>query len=40
MILAECWFRNLEDLTQFVEGLERSPGVTRVCPAVVLQKIK
>jgi len=40
MILAECWFRNLEDLTQFVERLERSPEVTRVCPAVVLQKIK
>ncbi|MCD6312907.1 MAG: Lrp/AsnC family transcriptional regulator [Thaumarchaeota archaeon] len=39
-ILAECWFKNLEDLTQFMEGLESCPGVTRVCPAVVLQRIK
>ena len=40
MILIECWFRNMEELTRFVESIERIKGVTRVCPAIVLEKIK
>lgn len=39
-IIAECWFKSLEDLTKFVEELESFPGATRICPAVVLQRIK
>jgi len=40
MILAECWFRNSEELTKFVEKLESMEGVTRVCPAILLEKVK
>ncbi len=40
MILAECWFRNSAELTEFVKRLESLEGVTRVCPAILLEKIK
>ncbi len=39
-ILAECWFRNLEELNKFIEDVEKAPGTTRVCPAIVLQRVK
>ncbi len=40
MFMAECWFRNREEMERFVEELEKIPGVTRVCPAIVVEKIK
>lgn len=40
MILIECWFRNSRELTEFVKRLNIMEGVTRVCPAIVLEKIK
>ncbi len=40
MILIESWFRNTKELTEFVKNLERLSGVTRVCPAIILEKIK
>ncbi|RJS80092.1 hypothetical protein CW711_00915 [Candidatus Bathyarchaeota archaeon] len=39
MILIEYWFRNTEELTRFVESID-SRGLPRVCPAIVLEKIK
>ncbi len=40
MIMAECWFRNSEELSKFVKKLEGIEGVTKVCPAIILEKIK
>jgi len=39
-ILAECWFRNLEELNKFVKELEKLSGASRICPAIVLQRVK
>ncbi len=38
--LLECWFRDNDDLTTFIRKLEKIKGVTRVCPATVIQRIK
>jgi len=40
MILIECWFKNSKDLMKFVKNLERIEGVTKICPAIILEKIK
>jgi len=40
MILVECWFRNSSELTSFVDWIKGLEGVTRICPAIILEKIK
>ena len=40
MILVECWLKNSKELTSFVKKLETMEGVTRVCPAIILEKVK
>jgi len=40
MILVESWFRNSMELAAFVRKLESMEGVTRVCPAIILERIK
>lgn len=40
MILIEYWFRTPQELSQFVRDLEQIDGVTKVCPAILLDKIK
>ncbi len=40
MLLAECWFEKHEELENFVKKLEKIKGVTRVCPAIILEKLK
>ncbi len=40
MMLLECWFRSSDELTNFVEMLRNMEGVKRVCPAIILEKIK
>jgi len=40
MILAECWFKNSEELTKFIKTLEMFRGITKICPAIILEKIK
>lgn len=40
MILMECWFKNMNQLSEFVKRLEKLDGVTRICPAIILEKIK
>jgi len=32
MILIECWFRNTEELTRFVESIERIKGLLGSAP--------
>ena len=38
--LMECWFKNNDDLTAFIGRLEGLKGVTMVCPATVIQRLK
>lgn len=40
MIIIECWFKNSGELSEFIKLLEEKRGVTRVCPAIILEKIK
>ena len=38
--LMECWFKDNDHLTQFLRTLEQVPGITKICPATVIQRIK
>jgi Lrp/AsnC family transcriptional regulator for asnA, asnC and gidA len=40
MILAECWLKDSEALSEFIKKLEEIPGVTRTCPAIITEKVK
>lgn len=40
MILIECWFKNSRELTEFIKKLNMIKGVTKICPAIILEKIK
>ncbi|MEM0204328.1 MAG: Lrp/AsnC ligand binding domain-containing protein [Nitrososphaerota archaeon] len=40
MILIECWFKNMSKLSEFVKKLENIDGITRICPAIILEKIE
>jgi len=40
MILVECWFKNMDELSSFIKKLNNKDGVVRVCPATILEKIK
>lgn len=40
MIIMECWFKDAKKLTEFVKKLNSMEGVARVCPAIILEKIK
>jgi len=40
MLLMECWFKNQNELTEFVKKIKGIKGVTRVCPAILIEKLK
>ncbi len=40
MILLECWFKNSNELVYFCKKLEEIRGIIRVCPAIILEKVK
>ena len=40
MIMMKCWFKTSEELTEFIKKLESTQGVTRVCPAIILERVK
>ena len=40
MILIECWFKNMNELSEFVKKLNTIEGVAKICPAILLEKIK
>ncbi len=40
MIMVECWFQNSKELTRFIKMLEKMDGVTKICPALITEKIK
>ncbi|MCD6464472.1 Lrp/AsnC family transcriptional regulator [Candidatus Woesearchaeota archaeon] len=40
MIMAECWFKNSSELMQFIKKLEFNPNITKVCPAIIVERLK
>ena len=38
--LMECWFKDNDHLTVFLRNLEQLTGITKVCPATVIQRLK
>jgi len=40
MIMVECWFHNQSELSEYLRDLESREGVTRVCPAILIERIK
>ncbi|MEM1575417.1 MAG: Lrp/AsnC family transcriptional regulator [Nitrososphaerota archaeon] len=40
MILAECWFKDSNELTNFIKKIEKIKGITRICPAIIIEKLK
>ncbi|HDJ89760.1 MAG TPA: Lrp/AsnC family transcriptional regulator [Thermoprotei archaeon] len=40
MILIEGWFKDSNELSIFIRKLEKMNGVLRICPAIILEKIK
>jgi hypothetical protein len=40
MFLVECWFENSKKLTKFIKKLNMIKGITKICPAIILEKIK
>ncbi|MEM4576203.1 MAG: Lrp/AsnC family transcriptional regulator [Candidatus Nezhaarchaeales archaeon] len=40
MLIAECWFKDSSELMNFIEKINSMNGVTRVCPAIVVEKVK
>jgi len=40
MLLAECWFKDSSELSKFDKKLNALPGVTKVCPAIITERVK
>jgi len=40
MMMIRMWFKDSNELNNFIKYLNSIDGVTRVCPAIILEKIK
>ena len=40
MIMFRIWFKDTDGLNKFIKYLEGIDGVTRICPAILLERIK
>ncbi len=40
MLMVEGWFENHNSLANFVKSIKGIEGVTKVCPAIILERIK
>ena len=40
MLMAECWIKNSEELEKFVSKLSEMEGVAKICPAIILERLK
>ncbi len=40
MLMVEKCFKNYEELREYVKKLEQTKGITKVCPAIIVEKIK
>ena len=40
MAMVECWFEDGKDMAVFVRRMENIEGITRVCPAILVEELK
>ncbi len=40
MIMIRVWFRDYNELSEYVKRLEQDPRITRVCPATIVERLK
>ena len=40
MIMFRSVFRNTEELSEFMKKIESIEGVTKVCPAILMERVK
>ncbi len=40
MIMIECWFKNQKELSNYVRNINRMRGITKTCPAIIIDRIK
>lgn len=40
MLLIECWFKDSNELANFIKKIEKIKGIIRICPAILLEKLK
>lgn len=40
MLMIEKYFKNHKELEECIKKLEETPGITKVCPAILIEKIK
>lgn len=40
MLISECWFKDSAELGKFTKKLESIAGVTKVCPAIITERVK
>jgi len=40
MLMVEKCFKNTTELNEYIKNLEHTKGVTKVCPAIIIEKIK
>lgn len=40
MIMIEKYFKNYTELEEYVKKLNKTDGITKVCPAIIIEKIK
>lgn len=40
MIMAEIWVKDTKHLSQIIEKIGSIEGVNKICPAIILEKLK
>ena len=40
MLMVEKCFKNTQELNEYIKSLEQTKGITKVCPAIIIEKIK
>jgi len=40
MLMVEKCFKNTQELNDYIKNLEKTKGITKVCPAIIIEKIK
>ncbi len=40
MLMIEVWFRNDKELFDYTKSLEKMKGITRICPAIIIEEVK
>ena len=40
MLMFESWFKNTKELDNYIKELNKIKGIVKICPAILLEKIK